>query len=676
MTKNYISGFSLFLGFLVFILIYGYKIIDPTNINWVMSGDPGQHFLGWHFFRLEPWSFPIGAIHNYHFPSGTNIIYMDAIPIIGIPLKFFSDLLPQPFQYIGLWLMATYMLQGFFASLLLKKFTDNWKLILLGVMFFLLSPIMFWRAGGHEALAGHWLILASLYLYFSSYTINTKLKWSVLLIILPLVHFYLLVMVLMIWGAYLISYMLHAKTIKEIVYTLLYTLTTLLLILLVMWTVGYFSIPIDNVETGGFGYYSMNLLAPFNPMGGDETTFLTKIALASEGQYEGFNYLGLGILIMLLMALPKMSNAIKDSVKKRFIPLLIVLFLLYLFALSNKITFGSTVLLELDYPWILNQLGNILRSSGRMFWPVYYAIILMSIFIIIKYYTSKQSITILSVLLLIQIIDFYPSYHNRDLNKREFKNQLKSKQWGLIAKEIEHIVMIPPINQSDTNNSFALYTANNNLDINIGYVARENTDARRKYNLKLMDNFKNHLLDDKTLYIVDKNFLIIPNKEDKEKYIFGQLDKYHLIVPKNLNLNLDYWLNLTNWNDITNKTIPFNSKDVIFDGWSDPELTHRWSLNNNSRIAFKIENRQNLKGILSLKIGTLGEQNISIILNDKKIAETTLNSIDMNVSFQFNKQILKENKINILEFQFPNAHRPNTNDPRILAMDLKSFVIK
>ncbi len=673
MNKNYISGFSLFLGFLVFIFIYGYKIIDPSNISWVMSGDPGQHFLGWHFFRTEPWTFPIGTIQNYHYPSGTNIIYMDAIPIIGIPLKLFSDLLPQTFQYIGLWLMATYMLQGFFASLLLKKFTDNWKLILLGVMFFLLSPILFWRAGGHEALAGHWLILASLYLYFSSYTTSTKLKWSILLISLPLIHFYLFVMVLTIWGAYLISYMLYTKTLKEFAYILLYTLTTLLLTLFVMWAVGYFGIPIENAKLGGFGDYSMNLLAPFNPMGWKETTFLSQIALASEGQYEGFNYLGLGMLLMLLITLPKMSNALKDSVKKRLIPLLVILFLLYLFALSNKITFGSTVLLELDYPWILNQLGNILRSSGRMFWPVYYAIVLMTIFIIIKYYTSKQSITILSVLLLVQIIDFYPSYQNRDLNDRVFKNQLKSKQWTLIAKNIEHIVMIPPLNQSDTNNSFALYTANNNLDINIGYVARENTHARRKYNLKLIDNFKNHLLDEKTLYVIDKDFLIIPTKKDKEKYIFGRLDSYHLIVPKNSNLNLEYWLDLTDWKDITNKTIPFNSKDVIFDGWSDPESTHRWSLNNNSRISFKIANKEDLKGVLSLNIGTLGEQNISIILNDKKIAEKTLNLIDMNISFQFNKQILKENKINILEFQFPNAHRPNTNDPRVLAMDLKYF---
>ncbi len=97
----------------------------------------------------------MGVIEKYHYPISTCLVYTDSIPLIGIPLKLFNELLSQPFQYFGLWLMTAYMLQGFFAGLLLKKFTNDWRLILLGTTFFILSPIMFWRTGGHEALVAH-----------------------------------------------------------------------------------------------------------------------------------------------------------------------------------------------------------------------------------------------------------------------------------------------------------------------------------------------------------------------------------------------------------------------------------------------------------------------------------------------------------------------------------------
>lgn len=80
-----------------------------------MSNDPAQHFLGWHFFRIEAWNFPLGIINNYHYPSGTSIVYMDAIPLIAIKFfKTFSNYLPIIFQYTGLWLLLSYMLQSLF----------------------------------------------------------------------------------------------------------------------------------------------------------------------------------------------------------------------------------------------------------------------------------------------------------------------------------------------------------------------------------------------------------------------------------------------------------------------------------------------------------------------------------------------------------------------------------
>ena len=670
MIQKNIQTIALFWSALIFLFIYGYKIVDPSHIDWIMAGDPGQHFLGWHFFRTEPWHFPLGVIDKYHAPSGTCMVYMDAIPLIGIPLKLFNELLPQPFQYIGLWLLGSYMLQGFFAALLLKKFTDDWRLILLGVTFFILSPIMFGRAGGHEALAGHWLILVALYLYLSPPSSTTRVKWILLILMTSMVHFYLLVMVLAIWAGYVLKELLAGLNKK---YISMYFLITMILLLLNMWIIGYFTIAVSNAGTGGFGFYSMNILAPFNPEGGGETTFLNKIKFATNGQYEGYNYLGFGVFILMLLSLFKLPKAIRESEIKILLPITIIMVILFIYSLSGKVTLGTEVLFEFKYLWILKELGDILRASGRIFWPVYYTLIITSIFIVVKYYKPKMALTFLSVALLFQIIDFYPWYSNRNLNNRTFESTLKSEDWQKIASSVKHIVMIPPSAQSDSKNNFALYAANNKIDINIGYVAREDTDKRSIYTQKLMKKFENKKLEKNTLYVVNKKNLIIPSKENKKRYLFGTLDNYHIIIPKNIKLDLGNWFNL---NKITSEKILFNSKKVIFDSWSQSEKSHRWSLDNTSSIYCKLDETTLYQGKLHLHFGTLEKQRIIVYINGSKIGDKQFNSWDTHTNFDFNPNILKTDAINIITFKLPNAHKPNNGDNRILAIALKSFSLK
>ena len=39
------------LGLLAFLYIFDASLLDPTNVGWLMTGDLGQHFTGWHAFR-------------------------------------------------------------------------------------------------------------------------------------------------------------------------------------------------------------------------------------------------------------------------------------------------------------------------------------------------------------------------------------------------------------------------------------------------------------------------------------------------------------------------------------------------------------------------------------------------------------------------------------------------
>jgi hypothetical protein len=671
MKSKFLPPVILLLGAIIFVTIYGYKIIDPTNFEWVMAGDPGQHFLGWHFFRSESWSFPLGIIQNYHYPSGTSLVFTDSIPLIAIPLKLFSGFLPKTFQYTGLWLLSSYMLQGLFASILLQKVTKNALLILLGTTFFLLSPIMFSRAGGHEALTAHWLILAAFCLYFSAYTKKIKTRWVILIIIATLVHFYLLVMVLAIWSGYLLRYILNTTnhTRSSIIR---YFFSTLLIVILIMWIEGYFIIPFGSASTGEFGIYSMNILSPFNPMGGGNTFFLDKFSLATFGQYEGFNYLGFGLLLMGVIAFFKLSKIKNDFCAVRHMPLIFIMTLLYFFALSNKITMGSEVLIDFHYPWILNDVGNMLRSSGRMFWPVYYILMLVILSIIIKYFNRNTAIFILLLFLIVQIIDFYPWYSARDLESRTWNSPLESEDWLQIAKDVDHIVMIPPTRASDPNYVFSLYAADNNLDINMGYLARKDWVKKSQYNKKIMEDVLNNRLEERTLYVVTKKNLV-PLK-NQAKYLFGALDGYNIITPQNKTLNLYPWFGFS-------KKIPFDSSEVVFSGWSHPEAKQRWSLNKKSKILFSVNDDQNnqhlkLQGILSLDIRSLGKQQIIVSINDVLIGSKRINTSSKGIRFRFAPNILNKDGMNTIQFDFPDAKKPDNGDPRVLAMALRSFIVE
>jgi hypothetical protein len=134
-TTPLVAGIA---GAAFFFWIAGARGIDPTEIAWTMQLDWRIHFLGWHFFRGEPWHWPPGVIEGYaHAPDGTAIGFTDSIPLVAFVLKPIANFLPMPFQYLGVWILICFALQGMFGVLLTRRWTTNAPLQLLGAAFFI-----------------------------------------------------------------------------------------------------------------------------------------------------------------------------------------------------------------------------------------------------------------------------------------------------------------------------------------------------------------------------------------------------------------------------------------------------------------------------------------------------------------------------------------------------------
>jgi hypothetical protein len=122
--------------------------------------------------------------------------------------------------------------------------------------------------------------------------------------------------------------------------------------------------------------------------------------------------------------------------------------------------------------------------------------------------------------------------------------------------------------------------------------------------------------------------------------------------------------------------VSHSSDRVGWLGWSEPELTHRWSSGFSSTIVFLADPSIKIfDGIINLHAGSLGKQHVIILLNGKEIYSNELHEWDANITSKFPSSWIDRGR-NTIEFKLPDAHQPENGDTRVLALALKEIQIK
>jgi hypothetical protein len=267
-------------------LLFGSGPLNPANIAWIF-GDNATYYAGWGHFRYDPHvHFPLAWTERVGYPVGTSIALLDAIPLAAILLRPLSPLLGEPFQYLGLYSGLCFVLQAYFGmSLLRRLFPGHAAFVVLGGLFFLLSPPMTVRALGHTTLLSHWLILAALDSYVRDPG-DRPVRWLarqwVVLAISAGINPYMAAMCLLLNLAALARLAVEARCRWPEIAALLAATAGILLIsaaacgLLVASDSSAYWAP-------GYGQFSMNLNAPFNPMT-HHSILLPRLRLAHPGQ--------------------------------------------------------------------------------------------------------------------------------------------------------------------------------------------------------------------------------------------------------------------------------------------------------------------------------------------------------------------------------------------------------
>ncbi|HQZ40509.1 MAG TPA: DUF6311 domain-containing protein [Vicinamibacterales bacterium] len=501
-------------GAAFFIWIAGTRVLDPGEIGWLMRFDWPVHFFGWHFFRHEPWQWPPGLIRTYGAPMGTAIGFTDSIPLVVLALKPFSAWLPATFQYIGGWLFLCFTLQGLSGAWLMSQWSGRtWHQVLAAVLF-VMMPVLLIRIG-HPALCAQWLLVWVLVIAARDVRARFRtVEWGLLGLIAGLLHPYLAVMALALLVAVVLTPAPQSSAPRAAALAAAMTAT-----MAGWWISGLFSVSgAGSMATEGLGYYSMNLLGPITPAGW--SVVLPDLPRATPGQeFEGFQYLGLGTLLLMAGAAglwlrrgphtPKAQRG--PAVPMGFgRPVLAVALLMAAFALSPRVTLGGAVLVDLSGPWA--DPLSVFRSTGRFFWPMAYLSLAWALSVVATRLPSRVGLTLLLCVVVVQAVDLHGAHEERRRSARDpafyaWSDPMASPAWNRILVDYDHLVLYPPSQCGTPPMPFepaAYHAGLAGLSINTGGAARPDLSERMTYCHDLGERLKAGLVEDDSLYIVDR----------------------------------------------------------------------------------------------------------------------------------------------------------------------------
>lgn len=488
-------------GGLFFVWIAGWRVIDPGQFEWLMKSDWRINFLGWHLFRNDPWQLPPGRIDGYLAGEGTTIGFTDSVPLAALLFKPFDAWLPTPFQYFGLWLLACFALQGAFGALITRLYTRDISLQVTGGGLFVVVPTLLMRVG-HPALTAHFVLLWAIWLYLGSSRRHpaSTMPQVALGAIVGLIHPYIAAMTL----ALLASLPMRDRTVAS---ALSFT-AALAATVGAWWVAGFVSVSnTTDLSAGGLGLYSMNLLSPITPRGW--STILPEWPVAHEMQaYEGFQYLGVGMLALLMTGAALLLARRQPRPWPHLVPLVVVCVLCALYALSPRVTVGSSVVVDWNNPFI-DRLA-FFRASGRFFWPMTYLLLSAAIVIVTSRLGRRLALAVLIAALVLQVVDQRSAHAERRATSRSeafhtWPQRLMSPVWHEILPHYERVVMVPPSQCGGApleHEELAYLAGLHGLTINSGLGARWDESARRRNCGAVEVAIANGDLDDRAIYVV------------------------------------------------------------------------------------------------------------------------------------------------------------------------------
>lgn len=467
---------------LIFVFIYGVWIINPFYTDWCMidnidpcitmydvninpaaQQDVFLNYIDYLSYINSKIFLPYTDMNAYPYKSG--VLFIDCAPLLAMLVKFIIMSVPAlnkmtfvDFQYMGIVGVLNFVLVGLFAFGIIKKITNcSYLNALLGSLFFVTAPILLEKYPMHCYLCADWLMFAAFlpFLYYRQWSKKVVLLfWFILGIVDAGIHNCYLPNTAFIIVAYMLYDYLKTKEKKIIwLYMPLYVLGAMVVFLIA----GGFCSKINPVvDLTSFQIFSFNLNGFYNPTNAENYFFSTVFPFLNNRfpvyniySWEGFAYLGGGILIVLaiiipylLLYLPQKSYRKKhaeflSNYKVEIIVFVFLFFSSMLYSCSTDVTFNERLLWSIDVPDNINRILNIFRCPGRVIWIDVYLIYFAVICFLVKKFNPLTATCILGILFMVQAVDtcaYFRTYNIFFGQKKVYESSLKNKGWNIVQQ--------------------------------------------------------------------------------------------------------------------------------------------------------------------------------------------------------------------------------------------------
>lgn len=468
-------------GVAFFLALYGVRVLDVTNADWILNSgaDPSQHYLGWQFYRGSELRLPyLGMSYNTVYPYRTSVLYSDSIPLLALLFKPFSALLPATFQYMGLWGLASFALQGLLAQKIAWRISgaeERGIAVQAGTVaasvLALLYPVLTIRMFAHTALAGNWLILLGLWLWLCCRggIVRSCLWWGLAGILCVGVHQYYLPMVGICAVGYAAARLMRRDGPAP---ALLPILSFCGCALAELFVLGAFSGNFANTDPSGWftGADPLNLIVP---------------GLYSTWEVDIF--VGWGILLAAVLALAagaalclRRRAGLRAAVRRR-LPWLVsgglIGLLSLLAACSNTFVVGGVSLGTLPLPEPLYNFWHTFACCGRLAWLAGYLLLAVAGGLLLRF-GRGAGLAGLILCIAVQggwragaLADRYRTFHTDSLYA--WASPLEDDAWQMLAESgrFDHLMFASYDIDAPGYWALADYAARNGWSVNGFYLA-------------------------------------------------------------------------------------------------------------------------------------------------------------------------------------------------------------
>ena len=387
--------------------------IEGTHPYWrAQNEDTAVYQAGFNAFFREPWQWPLWRITSLNWPQGTAATFVDILPLYSALLKLLAPASWFPFNPFGAWVLLCIIMQALGAWWVLREAEVRDWLALVVLVLLLISLPTWLRRMGHISLMSHWMITFGYAIFLRSLRLDrfSGLCWLLLLTSGVMLNIYLFAMASIIC----LADALRCISRGDLRRVLGWALATCALLTGAVWLTLWPLPPNTGQPDTGFGLYSMNLLSPISGIDakGLGGRWINPQGVANEQLFEGFNYLGVGIILLALIAF---AASLRQPWPKRFTRsswiLAPCLLLVAVYALSNQIYFGKQLVAQWSVPAWAGGLTGTFRASGRFFWLVSYAVVIFSVIGVYRLLPRRWAHGVIVITLVLQMIDLRPYVH-------------------------------------------------------------------------------------------------------------------------------------------------------------------------------------------------------------------------------------------------------------------------